>query len=74
MVFSEALKIPQLRDGLVSVFNDYDEDHTQTLEKEIAKLSGVDGFKYKPAVHTGQIDRDVAAYFEGVKLYPFSLH
>ena len=70
MVLSEALKVPDLREGLVSIFNDYDEDHTQTLEKEIAKLPGVDQFKYKPTVYTGAIDRSAADYFESTRLIP----
>jgi three-Cys-motif partner protein len=70
MVLSEALKIPELRDGLVSIFNDYDEDHTRTLETEIAKLPDIALLKHKPQVNTGQIDRDVGTYFESVKLIP----
>jgi hypothetical protein len=36
MLLSAALKIPALKNGLVSLFNDADEKHTNTLEKEIA--------------------------------------
>ena len=70
MVLSEALKNSELRGRLVSVFNDYDENHTRTLETEIAKLPEIDRLKYKPEVQTGQIDRDVATYFESKRLIP----
>ena len=68
MVLSEALKVPTLCDGLVSIFNDDDEDHTQTLENEIAQLPGIANFKNKPHVYTGQINRTAAEYFQSTKI------
>jgi three-Cys-motif partner protein len=70
MVLSEALKVPTLCDGLVSIFNDDDEDHTQTLENEIAQLPGIANFKNKPHVYTGQINRTAAEYFQSTKMIP----
>jgi three-Cys-motif partner protein len=70
MLLSEALKVAKLREGLVSIFNDHDENHTQTLEREIAKVPGVDRFKHKPMVYIGEIDRSAAEYFESVRLIP----
>lgn len=70
MILSRAIEIPNLRDSLVSIFNDADENHTATLANEIAKLSGVNTLKYPPDVHAGEVGRPVAEYFENVRLIP----
>jgi three-Cys-motif partner protein len=70
MVLSEAIKVPRLCEGLVSIFNDDDEDHTQTLEKEIALLPGIAQLKHKPNVYTGQVNLSAADYFKSTKLIP----
>lgn len=70
LLLSEALKIPQLRDGLVSIFNDADEKHTNTLEKEIARLPNIGDLKHKPEVYVGSVDGSAAEFFEKTKLIP----
>jgi three-Cys-motif partner protein len=70
MVLTEAIKKPRLRDGLVAVFNDRDENHTATLEKEIASVKGIETLKYKPEISTGEVDRASAEYFERTRLIP----
>jgi three-Cys-motif partner protein len=70
MVLTEALKVPKLREGLVAILNDRDENHTATLEKEIAALNGIGGLKYKPEISSGEVDRTSAEYFERTKLIP----
>jgi three-Cys-motif partner protein len=70
MILSRAIEIPKLRDSLVSIFNDADENHTATLAREIATLPGVNTLKYPPDVRTGEVGRPVAEYFENVRLIP----
>lgn len=70
MILSKAIEIPKLRDGLVSIFNDADENHTATLSSEIAKISGIKTLKYAPDIWVGEIDRAAAEYFKKVRLIP----
>lgn len=70
MVLAEALKNPDLKEGLVSIFNDEDEQHTSTLETEIEKLPDIAGLKHKPRIYKGAIDESVAKYFDETKLIP----
>jgi three-Cys-motif partner protein len=70
MLLSEALKIPALKDGLVSIFNDADEKHTNTLENEINKLPNIGELKHKPKVYVGPVDGSAVDYFEKAKLIP----
>ena len=70
MVLTEALKHDTLRNRLIAIFNDLDENHTATLAQEIGALPGIEKLKHKPEVSTGEVDRTSAEYFEGIKLIP----
>jgi three-Cys-motif partner protein len=51
LVLANAIDDPVLRDGLVTIFNDYDQNNSRTLQEEIDKLPGIDTLKFKPAVN-----------------------
>jgi three-Cys-motif partner protein len=70
MVLSKAIESPKLREAVVSIFNDSDENHTRTLQQEIARLDDIETLKHKPTVYTGDIDRTAAEYFESIRLIP----
>jgi three-Cys-motif partner protein len=70
MVLSKAVASPKLRDAVVSIFNDSDENHTKTLEQEIAHLGDIETLKHKPTVYTGDIDRTAAEYFDRFRMIP----
>jgi hypothetical protein len=40
---------------LVTLFNDKNEDHSSSLQKEIDNLSGIEQLKYKPDVLCGEV-------------------
>jgi Protein of unknown function (DUF5131) len=70
MVLTEVLNKPELQDVVVAVFNDKDENHTSTLEKEIAALPGINNLKHKPQVESTEVDQALADYFKTARLIP----
>jgi three-Cys-motif partner protein len=70
MLLSAALEDPKLRGSLVSIFNDADENHTDTLRTEIAKLPNIGTLKYRPQINSGSVDGSAAEFFEKTKLIP----
>jgi three-Cys-motif partner protein len=50
LILENAIADPLLRDRLVTIFNDLDQNNSRTLEEEIAKLPGIKTLKYKPEV------------------------
>jgi three-Cys-motif partner protein len=50
LVLQNAIEVPALRDGLVTIFNDYNKDNSETLKSEIAKIPNVHTLKYPPTV------------------------
>ncbi len=59
-----------MQERLVSVFNDKDTDNTQSLEKEITHLQGIDRLKYTPKVHNKTVGTDIAEMFEQMRFVP----
>lgn len=50
LVLENAVADPLLKDRLVTIFNDLDENNSKTLEEEIAKLPGIENLRHKPQI------------------------
>jgi three-Cys-motif partner protein len=70
MVLEQAIADPQLRDSLVTIFNDEDPEHTRNLASEIAKLPGVETLKHQPDIQTGNVGNSVVENLRSVRLIP----
>jgi three-Cys-motif partner protein len=70
LILEKAVADPKMRDMLVTVFNDKDEDHQHDLEKTIAEIPGIETLRYKPVVLNDEVGEDMVKHFESVKLIP----
>jgi len=70
LVLQHAINDPELRDMLVTLFNDADANHTATLQTEIDKLPGIEKLKYRPHVSCGEIGEDAEKFFGETRLIP----
>jgi three-Cys-motif partner protein len=59
LVLENAINDPNLRDKLVTIFNDRDQNNTQTLQEEISKLPGIDKLKYHPQIMNEVIGQEI---------------
>jgi three-Cys-motif partner protein len=59
LVLENAIVDPLLRDGLVTIFNDYDADNSRTLKQEIAKLPGIEKLKFSPVVNNEIVGQNI---------------
>jgi three-Cys-motif partner protein len=59
LVLENAIVDPLLRDGLVTIFNDYDADNSRTLAQEIAKLPGIEALKFSPVVNNEIVGQNI---------------
>jgi three-Cys-motif partner protein len=64
-VLENAIQDPLLRDRLVTIFNDYDANNSQTLKEEIAKLPGLETLKYHPQVLTEIVGQNIIDKMKG---------
>lgn len=69
-VLELAINDPDLRNMLVTNFNDGNADHSGTLEKEIGKLAGVEALKYPPKVQNHEVGEEIVKTFEKMNLVP----
>src|ERR1700761_9610072 len=63
MILERAIEEPDLREMLVTFFNDANKNHTNALQTEIEKIPGVETLSYKPHVSCGEVDEDAEKYF-----------
>jgi three-Cys-motif partner protein len=68
MVLEQAIKNETFRERLVTLFNDADQNHTQTLQKEIDALPDIRLLKYKPDVCNEEIGDNIIKMFESMKI------
>ncbi len=69
-ILETAIQDIDLQQRLLTIFNDKDANNTQSLEKEIKALSGIDMMNYPPQVHNHIVGEDIARMFEQMRLVP----
>ena len=70
LVLETAIKDEDMRQMLVSVFNDVDKDNSQSLKEAIDALPGINTLKYKPEVKTQEVGEEIVKMFEKRHLDP----
>jgi three-Cys-motif partner protein len=70
LVLEKAIQDPNLREMLVTVFNDADTDHSQSLKTAVQALSGIETLTYPPIISTQEVGEEIVKTFEQMKLVP----
>jgi len=70
LILEQAIKEPELRNRLVTIFNDKDSEHTRSLQSEIDRLPGIEHLRYKPIVRNEEVGEQMVRLFEEMKLVP----
>jgi len=69
-IVTDAIKNPEFRKRLVTIFNDKDDDNVRSLETELKALPGYGTLKYPPKVYHGEVGDDIVKRFEKMTLVP----
>lgn len=69
-VLQNAIQKPDIRDRLVTLFNDKDEENAHSLEKAIADIPGIETLKFKPQVVNEEVGEEIVKMFEEMQLVP----
>jgi three-Cys-motif partner protein len=69
-ILQNAIQKPDIRDRLVTLFNDRDQGNARSLEKAIAELPGIETLKYKPQVENEEVGEEIVRKFEKMSLVP----
>lgn len=69
-ILEQAIADKDLRNSLVTMFNDKDDANTSSLLSEISQLHGIDGLKFQPDVSTEEVGEEIVKEFEQMNLIP----
>jgi three-Cys-motif partner protein len=69
-VLETAIKDPELQDRLLTLFNDANENNTQSLQESINSITDIGKFKNKPTVRNHEVGEEIVKAFEGNRLVP----
>jgi three-Cys-motif partner protein len=70
MILKRAINDEDIRQRLVTIFNDKDENHAQSLQKTISALPGIKNLKYEPQVMNQEVGTEIVNKFEEMNLVP----
>jgi three-Cys-motif partner protein len=70
LVLESAIADADMREHLVSLFNDAAKENSQALETDIQALPGIKKLKYKPQVETEEVGEEIVKMFEQMNLVP----
>ena len=70
LILEQAIQDPKMRGMLITVFNDVNSTHTQSLQNAIDLLPNVRELKHRPLVCNEEVGEDIVRMFEGMRLIP----
>jgi len=70
LVLERAIQEPDMRQMLVTVFNDRDPDNVRALKENIAALPGIRTLKYSPRTENEEVGERIVKFFEQTHLVP----
>lgn len=69
-VLEKAIADPDMREMLVTIFNDKDKENASTLREVIDALPGIQQLKYRPKIENEEVGTEIVNMFEKMKLIP----
>jgi three-Cys-motif partner protein len=70
LVLESAIADPDMRQHLVTLFNDADKDNVESLKKEIDALPGIKWLTYAPQVRAEEVGEKIVTMFDQMKHVP----
>lgn len=70
LILEKAIENDRIRDSLVALFNDVDENNSSTLKNEIDALPGIETLKHKPVVNCNEVGKGAEEYFSTREIIP----
>jgi three-Cys-motif partner protein len=70
LVLKKAIQHSDLRNRLVTIFNDKDEKNSTSLEKSIKLLPGIKTLRYEPIIYNQEVGNEIVKMFEQMTLIP----
>jgi three-Cys-motif partner protein len=69
-VLETAIADPDMRNMLVSIFNDADVENVNSLQQAIDSIPGIENLKYRPQIFNHEVGENIVKTFQERKLVP----
>lgn len=69
-ILTNAIEKPDIRDRLVTMFNDKDGKNARSLENTLKEIPGFDTLKHCPKIHNEEVGDEIVKMFEEMNLVP----
>lgn len=70
LILEKAIAHDKLRDRLITIFNDKDENNSKSLEAAINEIPGIETLRHKPEIHNHEIGAGISQIFEKARSIP----
>jgi three-Cys-motif partner protein len=70
LILEKAIQDENMREMLVSIFNDRDLNNSRSLQSAIDNLPGIDRLKYKPIVINSEVGTEIEQEFKKIQFVP----
>jgi three-Cys-motif partner protein len=70
LVLQKAIQDEELRQMLVTIFNDKDQNNSQSLQKAINEIPGINTLKHPPIIRSHEVGDQIAQMFQQMRLVP----
>jgi three-Cys-motif partner protein len=70
VILEKAIANEKLSGRLMTIFNDKDDNNTESLQQAIDALPGIATLKYQPKVRNAEVGTEIVKLFEQMKLVP----
>ncbi len=69
-ILETAIESNDIRNMLVSLFNDKDDRHVNSLENAIKSLPGIETLEYEPKLYNVEVGEEIVKMFEEMRFVP----
>lgn len=70
LILERAVQDEEIRNRLVTIFNDKDQSNTASLKKEIEAIPDISILKFTPEIKTGEVGDSMVKEFQNARLIP----
>ncbi|GAH55162.1 unnamed protein product, partial [marine sediment metagenome] len=70
LILERAIRDPDMREMLLTLFNDKDSNNTQTLSQTIESIPDISLLKHRPQVYNEEVGEEIVKMFEQMRLVP----
>ena len=70
LILEKAIQDADMRQMLVTIFNDADMDHSESLKQAISELEGIETLRHQPQIFSREVGAEVVKLFERTKGIP----